>query len=151
MYMLPDLRDFSYTGSLRYFANYHTGPWVVSSSDWRVLQRRPLSSYQCWSDKTRNRQKRELAILIPSPGEAFSKKGKGPSFQTEKKSGKARKIRPWELRVDRTLMSSTACLCWEDRERMLESEARGLTLSSMLLKMFTGSWSTKNVSRRFQF
>lgn len=108
---------FSYAGPLRYSANYHTGSWVVSSSDWRVLQRRPLSSHQCWSDKTRNRQKWELAILILSPGEAFSKKGKGPSFQTEKKSEKAGKIRPWELRVDRTLMSSTACLCWEDRER----------------------------------
>lgn len=79
---------FSMLEPLRYSANYHTGPWDVSSSDRRVLQRRPLSSYQCWSAKRGNRQKRGLAIFIPSPGEAFSKKGVGLSFQTEKKPGK---------------------------------------------------------------
>lgn len=133
---------------LRYSANYHTGPWDVSSSDWRVLQRMPLSSYQCWSAKTRNRQKQGLAML---PGEAFSKKGKGPLFWTEKKPGKAGKLRSWHLRVwqDPHVIYSLPVLRGQG-ERILESEARGWTLYSVLLKMFTGSWRTKNVSRRFQ-
>lgn len=122
---------------LRYSANYHTGPWDVSSSDRRVLQRRPLSSYQCWSVKRGNRQKRGLAIFIPSPEEAFSKKGMGPSFQTEKKPGKAGNIRSWELRVwqDPHVVCSLPVLR-EQGEGMLESEARGWTLHSVLLKMF---------------
>lgn len=65
----------------------------------------------------------------------------------------------WEVRKNKTMGAEdvTRTLCqlgppveWAQGEGMLESKARGWTLCSMLLKMFTGSWGTRNVSRRFQ-